>query len=375
MFALRQEAVAEKQSLGKGSVCRVLTARRALLFLACVVVAVVGYVGYQLFVAPQVTRLPATGEVPFFSVDYLFTVAQDSPVGLRFGAETMSAGNLGGAMQQDMVDIKSAGFDGVKLHFYFRTNNYLQERLALKAAQAGLYPIGLLAGHNAKPRGRAFDEREMVEWEAFVRGEVKANRNYVHFWEIWNEPGLDLFRYGTAEEYVELLRRTSSAIRQEDAAAKIIVTLDAEAGGETEFSDQVLALGGGQCFDILSFHPYAANPYIREDLFRQAIAREKELVAKYGDRWPLMMSEIGQPASEVSEEEQARLGLMVCQEAIKEGIPLVWYYYSDRRLPEGAALGDGSGWGLVRSDGSPRPLFEEMKKAIQEYRRDKASSG
>ena len=348
-------------------------ARRLLFFLTCIILAITGYFGYQLFIAPKITRLPATDSMPFFNVDYLFALEQDSPIAFRFGMQTISASDLGNIMQKDMQDIKSAGFDGVKLHFYFRTNNYIQERLALKAAQAGLYPIGLLIGHNAKPRDRAFGEREMMEWELFVRGEVKANRNYIHYWEIWNEPGLDLFRYGAPEEYVELLKRTSGAIRSESPEAKIVVTLDAEAGRKSGFSEQVLALGGGQYFDVLSFHPYGSKPYIREDLFKEAIAYEKELVAKYGNRWPLMMSEIGQPASEVSEEEQARLGAMVCQEAIKEGIPLVWYHYSDFRLREGAVLGDGARWGLLRSDGSPRPLFQEIKKAIQQYRLGKAS--
>ena len=74
----------------------------------------------------------------------------------------------------------------MKLIFHFKANNYLQGRVALKAAQANLYPIGMLTGGNVKPKDRAFDQYELEEWKAFVRDVVRSNKN-IYFWEVWNE--------------------------------------------------------------------------------------------------------------------------------------------------------------------------------------------
>jgi hypothetical protein len=326
---------------------------------------ILGYLGYELFLLPQTTRLPLPSKLPFYSVYYLFYLKPYSPTSFTFGSRQIPATDLGNIVLEDMKNIKEAGFDGVKFSFNFMSNNYIQDRMALKAAQVGLYPIGMLTGHNIKPKERAFNKEEMIEWEAFVRAEVRTNKNYIYFWEVWNEPSNDMFRYGTPEEYVALLQVTSSVIRQENPNAKIIVTLDFEAGGRNnDFAEKVLSLGGNY-FDIVSFHPYSANPYLQEDAFNAAINKETQLLAKYGNKWDLTISEIGQPASEVSEDEQARLGEMVYKAAISQHISLTWFHYSDELLPEGEIIGDGSDWGLIRSDGSPRPLFSAIKELIR----------
>ena len=120
----------------------------------------------------------------------------------------MAASDLGKAIKKDLQDIKAAGFEGIKLSFHFKANNYISDRIALKAAEVGLYPIGILLGHSVKPKDRAFTEKEMTQWEAFVGDEVKKNKNYIYFWEVWNEPAMTelRFRYGTPAEYLELLK-------------------------------------------------------------------------------------------------------------------------------------------------------------------------
>ena len=332
------------------------------------ILGVLGYFAYQLFIVPQVVKLSVPTKIPFFSVDYIYNVKPTSSTSFAFGSEQVAAADLGNVIKKDMQDIKKAGFGGIKLGFNFKTNNYISDRIALKAAQVGLYPIGMLTGYNAKPKDRAFTDSEITDWISFVKDEVKANKNYIYFWEIWNEPGIDMFRYGSPEEYVALLKRTAQIIKQENPNAKIIVTLNAEFGGKSnDFSDKVLTLGGGDYFDILSFHPYSGNPYIREEVIKAALPQEKQLLAKYGNRWQLFISEIGQPTSEVSEQEQARLGKIVYQEAIKQNIPLTWFFYSDQRMPDGASIGGATNWGLIRSDGSSRPLYETIKEIIKSY--------
>lgn len=329
--------------------------------LVALVLSVAGYYIYQLYVVPKITKLD-TPEVsyPQQSVVYAYNI-QSNGMTATFGQD-MSAAQVTTELEKDMKAIKSSGFDGIKLNYNFQEDNYLADRIVLRASQQGLYPIGVLTGHRTKPKDRAFTSEEMIEWLKFVRDSVSTNKNITYFWEIWNEPSLDMFKYGSPEEYVQLLKATYPIIKEVNPNAKVVATLSAEGNDKTGFEDKVLALGGGDYFDILSFHPYGANPYLQEDQITSAIVREQALVAKYNNKWPLVIGEIGQPTSEVSEEEQSRLGKFLYAEATKNKIPVTWYYWSDQRLPKGWKWSGGSAnWGLIRFDGTERPIFEAIK--------------
>jgi len=329
-----------------------------------VLFTVAGYYIYQLYVVPKLTKLDVpTLSYPRQSVFYRYSIRLNG-LTATFGGQNMYVFQVTAEIEKDMKKIKSSGFDGVKLGYTFQANywNYFADRAALKSSEQGLYPIGMLQGGQAKPEDRAFTSEEMAEWQKFVRDEVSANKNIIYFWEIWNEPSL--FKYGSPEEFVQLLKVTYPIIKEANPKAKVIVTLGA-AGRDTSFEDQVLALGGGDYFDVLSFHPYGANPYLQEELVKEAIAHEQSVVAKYNNQWPLVISEIGQPASEVSEEEQARLAKFLYAEAAKNKIPVTWFYWSDERLPKDEVTGDGTNWGLIRFDGTERPMFEAIRVYLE----------
>ena len=332
------------------------------------ILLITGYYLYQFFITPKLTKLnKPTFPYPRQSVVYKFFIrATTGSMTVIFGDKNMPAPQLTTEIEKDLQNIKLAGFDGIKLDYYFGTNTYLVNRVALHAAQQGLYPIGVLHGENSKPKARPFTTEEMANWQKFVAEEVENNKNIIYFWEIWNEPSIELFKYGSPEEFVQLLKATYPVIKKANPNAKVIVTLSAEGRDNTGFEDKVLALGGGDYFDILSFHPYGANPYLQEDLIKEAIAREKSLVAKYNNRWPLVISEIGQPVSEVSEEEQARLAKFLYTEADKNNLPITWYYWSDERLSKDyEGSGGGANWGLIRHDGTKRPVFDVIKEFLQ----------
>jgi hypothetical protein len=282
-----------------------------------------------------------------------------------FGGQNMSVSQIDTVAEKDMKNIKSAGFDGVKLGYHFQNNNSIADQIAIKAAEQGLYPIGMLEGNQTIPRDQTFTSEEMTQWQNYVRDEVSTNKNIIYYWEIWNEPSLDMFKYGSPEEFVQLLKATYPIVKAANPNAKVVVTLSAEGRDNTGFDDQVLALGGGDYFDVLSFHPYAANPYLQEDQIKEAITREQSLVAKYNNRWPLVISEIGQPTSEVSEEEQARLAEFVYAETAKNNIPITWFYWSDEHLLKDEKTGDGANWGLIRHDGTERPILEAIRPYLK----------
>ncbi|MFH0860512.1 MAG: hypothetical protein V1921_04875 [Candidatus Altiarchaeota archaeon] len=336
---------------------------RALFMIFILILIGVSFYYYEFVYIPSSVKLSPPRDLPFFSVSYVYQIQPTSPITFAFGSEAVSSMELSQKIEGDLHNIKQMGFEGVKLSFHFRENNYLPERIALKAAKEDLYPIGILMGHDTKPRDRAFTEDELREWESFVRTEVRANKGIIYFWEVWNEPDIDLFRYGTPEEFLTLLERTYKIIKEENPQARVIVTLDAFDRRPREFSEGLLSLGGGDYFDILSFHPYGANPYIREDVFNESIVEEKEMLARYNNRWPLWITEIGQPTSEVSEGTQADLAELVFKTAHKERIPIIWLHYSDQRLYQ---IGESSGWGLLDINGNPKPVFERIKGILQE---------
>jgi hypothetical protein len=335
-----------------------------LIVIILVILLTAGYYIYQLYVIPKLTKLDVpTVSYPHQSVFFRYSI-NSSGFNAIFGGKSMSAPKVTTELEKDMKRIKSNGFDGIKLSYSFQANNYLADRIALRASQQGLYPIGML-GYQDKPKDRTFTPEEMAGWQKFVRDEVGANKNIIYFWEIWNEPSLDSFKYGSPEEFVQLLKTTYPIIKEANPNAKAIVTLSAEGKDSTGFDDQVLALGGGDYFDILSFHPYGANPYLHEDQIKEAITREQALVSKYNNQWPLVISEIGQPTSEVTEEEQARLAKFLYAETTKNKISVTWFYWSDERLPKDAVTGDGANWGLIRFDGTERPILEAIRPYLK----------
>lgn len=316
---------------------------------------------YQLYVLPKLTKLDApTIAYPKNSVIYNYIIGSNG-VTATFGDQNMPPAQVTTELENDMKAIKTAGFDGIKLNYTFKANNYLADRIALRASQQGLYPIGLIEGFRSKPKDRAFTQTEMADWLKFVKETVSANKNIIYYWEIWNEPGIDMFRYGSPEEFVQLLKATYPVIKEANPSAKAILTLGAD-GERSSFEDAVLSLGAGDYFDVLSFHPYAANPYLQEDKITQAFDHEKALAAKYNNKWPLVISEVGQPTSEVSEDEQAKLVKFVYAKAAENKIPVTWYYWGDQRLPKNFVWSDGSAnWGLIRYDGTARPALEIIK--------------
>jgi len=330
-----------------------------------VLIVVAGYYIYQFLVVPRQTKLDVpTLSYPRQSVLYRYSL-QLNGISAIFGGKNMTISQIETEVAKDMQNIKSNGFDGVKIGYHFQNNNTLADRIALKAAKENLYPIGQLQSSQAKPKDRAFTPAEMTDWLDFVRGEVSINKNIIYYWEIWGEPSLEADRYGTPEEFVQLLKATYPVIKKANPNAKIIVTLGAEATNGSDFDDQILALGGGDYFDDLSFHPYAANPYLQEGQVMTAIAHEQALLVKYGNRWPLVISEIGQPASEVGETEQARLAAFFYTEADKNNIPVTWFYWSDTHLLKDEKTGDGSNWGLIRFDGTERPILKTIKPFLK----------
>ena len=155
-----------------------------LLVFIALILGILGYLSYQLFLVPAMTRLPIPSELPFYSVDYVFYLMAKSPSYISLGSQEIPATDLTNIVLKDLKDIKNAGFGGVKISFNFKLNNYIQDRIALKAAQVGLYPIGMLSGGNYKPKGRVFNEEEMKAWGVLQCGVTVHPKNLRRFFRL-----------------------------------------------------------------------------------------------------------------------------------------------------------------------------------------------
>ena len=323
--------------------------------IGAIIILVIAYLAYS-FYSGSAVRLPVPENPPEFGIFYVYGFTATTPI------EQISVNtNINREIENDINNIKKAGFEGVKISYHLSEDNSISDFIAETAAKNGLYPVGQFSGYSGKPANRALTAEELAKWENGVRSEVRRNKNIIYFWEVWNEPDMTAldFRYGTPAEYLELLKRTQKIIREENPSAKVIVTADyTDAEAET-FTNEFLRLGGAKYLDYLSFHPYnALDPDGRYNL-DETIAQEKELAKTYDK--PLWITEIGYAASDSSEAHQAKLATEVFQAAHDNKIPVIWFYWSDRRMP---SVDGKSGWGIVRQDNSYKPAYDTLKQVI-----------
>jgi polysaccharide biosynthesis protein PslG len=120
-------------------------------------------------------------------------------------------------------------------------------------------------------------EEAIKGWENYLAAMVKHFKGRVNYWEIWNEPNTapygfwktynlykdcdrSLYEKKCAEDYVELVKISSEQIRKANPNAKVIggsITLALDA---CFFMRNLAEAGIAKYIDILTFHPYGANP-------------------------------------------------------------------------------------------------------------------
>ncbi len=96
--------------------------------------------------------------------------------------------------------------------------------------------------------------RDIAEWENYVLKTVEHFGDRIRHWEVWNEPCWQGFFSGTPEEYAELLKAAYRAIKRAQPDAVVI-------GGcfsshAVDWTQRVLAQGGLDAMDVLSYHVY-----------------------------------------------------------------------------------------------------------------------
>ncbi len=127
------------------------------------------------------------------------------------------------------------------------------------------------------------------QWEAYLRPYVERYKGRVKYWEICNEPNA---RGCKPAQYAALLKTAHRVIREVDPQAKIVGLCGVTT--YPEWTEEVLAAGGGEFFDILSFHNYIGSSPISEWRRLRKIERTKASLEKHlGKLPPIWNSESG----------------------------------------------------------------------------------
>lgn len=182
-------------------------------------------------------------------------------------------------------------------------------------------------------------------------------------WEIWNEPNLPRYWAGSPdpEEYVALARAAAVEIRRADPQAWI---LGPSLGGPTfdlPYLEAAFRLGLLDVVNAVSVHPYgASHPEAAADFYEDV----RRLIARYapGQDVPLVVSEWGYPADELSPEEQADFLLRAISVNRRAGIPLtIWFNWQEPVNP-------WHSFGLIDVRGEPKPAYFALARLFSRPR-------
>lgn len=216
------------------------------------------------------------------------------------------------------------------------------------------------------PSEHSFYAPEPQRFAAFAQEVVRRYGQYVHHWEIWNEPDHPHFWKPTPDPaaYAALLIQTSAAIRGIDPQAQILL------GGlnpfDTDYLRRVAESGAWSSFDILAIHPYVDPARPEAGVIGAAADGVRALLARFGHK-PIWVTEIGwasgpsdrDPAGSADEQAQANYLVRAMLLLWRAGIERVfWYTLKDD---------PGNPYGLV-AFGAGRDDFQTRKPAFYAFR-------
>ena len=183
---------------------------------------------------------------------------------------------------------------------------------------------------------------DMQQWYSFVYKIASRYKNRVDYWEIWNEPNLDLCLDDpegfpgdkSYDNYLQILQTAKNAIRAANPDAHIIA--GAFAGAPWRYDD-----GAGkpswlaflaehrEDYDIISIHPYQndghSGPFIQS--LTDDIAETRRIIGNT----PLWLTEIGWCTPDRSDElfQALKLPLAYAIALHKGADKVFWYSFND----------------------------------------------
>jgi polysaccharide biosynthesis protein PslG len=227
----------------------------------------------------------------------------------------------------------------------------------------------------------------------------------VHAWEIWNEPNLSMFYAPRPDPagYVRLLRATSTALRQAQPKAVLVMgglavaTTSKKTGkvSPTDFLTEVSKRGANRLVDAVGYHPYN-YPHLPSSTpdsdtpFERISTAKGNLVAvldRYGTPdLPIWLTETGAPTNgpgtasdgvritqdttHVTEAFQAEIAAdtVTASAANPHVQAMFWFADQDTGTPKDTSH-RSQFYGLRRHDGTAKPAFAALRQAVTAYQR------
>jgi hypothetical protein len=207
-------------------------------------------------------------------------------------------------------------------------------------------------------------------WMNFVRQVARHYCGQIEVYGIWNEPNLEDFWEGSAEDYVEvLLKPAYGIIQQESPGARVagpeLAHLYSARLGVQEFFDTVKRLHGDDYFDILSHHIYGGEEFAQRIsgytfagfTYRPGLAQMLRRAGLEGKE--VWITETG--ADVKGSDETAQAQLITRQLTLLKAQPWIKKAFIYQL---GDDAGEGLKWGLMRPDRSLKPAYFSVQNLI-----------
>lgn len=200
---------------------------------------------------------------------------------------------------------------------------------------------------------------------AFARAFAARYGKRIHHYELWNEANHARYWTGTRSEYVaRVLVPGSRAIKRADRTARVILSGPTDV--DAEWLNGIYADGGGNAFDVMSFHNYSGD----RRTIDAAWAVQRILEAHGQGRKPLWLGEYG---VEVASADDARQTALI-RTVLGERSPLaaaLWYTLRDDHVmtccPPATLFVET--YGLQTDRGVRKPAYTAMRRELARLRR------
>lgn len=221
--------------------------------------------------------------------------------------------------------------------------------------------------------------QDYEEFGEFMEDLVNRYKDRIKVWELWNEPDIEWFWLGEQDQFAQLLRAGSEAVRRADPEATIVM------GGlahDTEWLHAFLRdhdVTG--LVDVINMHNYYETwqDHSMEEM-ADYVNRIADIVDRYGGGKPLWMAEVGystyRDGARVSEAYSAyydyehtpayqavdlvrRVTTLLATEKLSA---IAWYEIKDLP-PASETIGDqqnNSSLGVARPDHTPKPAEQAL---------------
>jgi hypothetical protein len=282
------------------------------------------------------------------------------------------------------------------------------DRVVAAARTRGLRVLPILLGAPEWARRRACVQRwtcpprDMDEFADFASAAAsRYTEEGVRSWEIWNEPNIDAFWVRPdPRAYAAMLRRSARAIRSVDPKATVVfgglAALPVQPGviDARRFLRDVCDLGVCPLADVFAYHPYpypdlASSPSKDDAPWLRIGETPGSLVSildSHGlEDAPIWLTEFGAPTGgngrasdgseplqagvvdHITEQRQAEIAFDSLATAVVTPRVKMLVWYTDVDLPDRS--GKQAHYGLFRADGTPKPAWRRLRKAVRLFTR------